>query len=57
MTPAELRTARGALSQQEFADLLHVRQSRISEWESGARPIPAYIAALVRCLEKAGELQ
>ena len=57
MTPAEIKAARLGLSQTEFAEMLGVRQSRISEWESGARPVPDYIIKLIRCLRKAGELQ
>ena len=57
MTPAEIRAVRCGLSQIEFAEILGVRQSRISEWESGARPVPEYIVRLIRCLRKTGELQ
>ena len=57
MTPAEIKAARLGLSQEELAEILGVRQSRISEWESGARPLPEYIVRLIRCLRKAGELK
>ena len=57
MTPTEIKAARCGLSQTEFAEILGVRQSRISEWESGVRPVPEYIVRLIRCLRKSGELQ
>jgi len=54
MTDVELKKIREAtkLSQVALASLMGVSQSRVSEWESGARPIPKYIEKLIDCLFK-----
>ena len=40
------------LKQAEMAEQLEVNESAVSYWETGARPIPPYIAKLIRYVEK-----
>lgn len=47
----------GATTQHDAAARLGVTQSRISEWTTGARPIPPYIARLVLALVEIHELR
>lgn len=57
MTAAEFRAfidSRG-WTQTLAASVLGVRQSRISEWSSGARKVPPYIAAHVHTLKRCPE--
>lgn len=49
MTGSELKQRRDSLglTQSQLAELLGVRQSAVSTWESGAAPIPHYRARLI----------
>lgn len=53
MTAGEFRNflTRRGWTQMHAASVLGVRQSRISEWSTGTRKVPPYIAAHVRTLE------
>ena len=57
MTADELKKLRAGLllSQADLAELLGVKQPRISEWEKGVNPIPVYIVKLIDCLKKTGK--
>ena len=57
MTGEDLRRLRVAqeLSQTDMAELLGVKQPRISEWEKGVSPIPVYIVKLIDCLFFSGK--
>lgn len=61
MTPAEFRRwyeSRG-LSQVELASRLGIPagQHRVSEWATGKRPVPPYIVAHLRTMERLEECQ
>jgi DNA-binding transcriptional regulator YiaG len=45
------------LTQQDMAELLGVKQQRISGWEAGTRRIPLYIVKALDCLRKAKKLK
>ena len=54
LTPEELRNWRlkHGLTQQQLAELLGVRHSTISRWETGKHPIPKYMGLLLQCIEE-----
>ena len=54
LSPEELKAWRLKydLSQAELAELLGVRQSAISRWESGIHAIPPYLALALKYLEE-----
>jgi transcriptional regulator with XRE-family HTH domain len=56
MTPAELRSirVRMRMSQDELGIRLGVHQTAVSEYERGASPVPADIAATIRRLDSTG---
>ncbi len=58
MTGEELRAWRikHDLSQAELAELLGVKQSAISRWETGKHSIPPYLHIVLSYLEKKGYL-
>lgn len=51
MTPSDLRTFRASVGQSrsEFARALGVSPGAVRNWEQGAREVPEYIAAHLRC--------
>lgn len=52
MTPAALKSARKSLglSAERLATLVGVTRDAVCKWESGARPIPRWLALLVDIL-------
>lgn len=59
MTADEFRTflADRGWTQTHAASVLGVRQSRISEWSTGARKVPPYIAKHCETLERCPETE
>lgn len=55
MTPAELKTARlrlGFRSRKALAEAFGVTKWAVDSWESGRRPIPAWVSNFLDCLEQ-----
>jgi DNA-binding transcriptional regulator YiaG len=57
MTPAELKTARlslGFRSRRALAEALGITKWAVDSWETGRRPVPAWVPNFLDCLEQTG---